>query len=50
LAAFLDQAADVRGEEIDAVVREALWLRRQVVATRVGGDDPEARRHERLDL
>ena len=47
---FSDQAADVGGEQVDAVGLEALWLRRQVVATRVGGDHPKTRRHERLDL
>ena len=42
-----DQAADVGGEEIDAVGLEALRLRRQVVATRVRRDDPETRSSER---
>jgi len=45
-----DEAADVVGEQVDAVGLEALRLRRQVDATRVGCDDPEARRRERLDL
>jgi hypothetical protein len=45
-----DEAADVGGEQVDGVGLEALWLRRQVVATRVGGDHPKTGRHERLDL
>ena len=45
-----DEVADVGGEQVDGVVLEVLWLRRQVVATRVGGDDPKTRRRERLDL
>ncbi len=48
--AFLDKAADVGGEQVDGVGLEALWLRRQVVATRVGRDHPKTRRRERLDL
>ncbi len=47
---FSDQSADVGREQVDRVVLEALWLRGQVVATRVGGDDPKARRCERRDL
>ena len=47
---FSDQAADVGGEQVDGVGLEALRLRRQVVATRVGRDHPKARRRERLDL
>jgi hypothetical protein len=34
---FSDESANVGGEQVDAVCLEALWLRRQVVATRVGG-------------
>jgi hypothetical protein len=45
-----DQAADVGGEQIDAVGLEALRLRRQVVASRVAGDYPKTRRRERCDL
>src|SRR6185437_6183 len=45
-----DEAADVVGEQVDAVVLEVLWLRGQVVATRVGGDDPKTGRRERRDL
>ena len=48
--ALFDQATDVVREQVDAVGLEALWLRRQVVATRVGRDDPKTRRHERRDL
>src|SRR5678815_6125496 len=46
---FADEAPDVVGEQVDAVLLEALWLRRQVDATRVGGNDPKTRRSERLD-
>ena len=45
-----DETANVGGEQIDAVSLESLRLRRQVVATHVGGDHPKARRRERLDL
>jgi hypothetical protein len=47
---LFDEAGDVVGEQVDAVGLEALRLRRQVVATRVGGDDPKARCSERRDL
>ena len=47
-AELSDETADVGGEQVDAVGLEVLRLRRQVVATRVGGDHPEARRRERL--
>jgi hypothetical protein len=47
---FADEAADVGGEQVDGVGLEALWLRRQVVATQVGRDDSKARRRERRDL
>src|SRR6185295_11057473 len=47
---FSDEAADVGGEQVDGVSLEALWLRREVVATRVGRDDSKARRRERCDL
>ena len=50
LTELSDEATDVVGEQVDAVVREVFRLRRQVVATRVGGDDPETRRRQRLDL
>ena len=39
-----DEAADVGGEQIDAIRLEAVWLRRQVVASRVGGDYPKTGR------
>ena len=45
-----DEAADVGGEQVDGVGLEVLWLRGQVVATRVGSDDPKTRRGERGDL
>src|SRR6187397_823037 len=45
-----DEAADVVGEQVDAVGLEALRLRRQVDAARVGCDDPKTRRRERRDL
>ena len=45
-----DEAADVVGKQINPVPLEALWLRGQVVATGVGGDDPKTRRCERRDL
>jgi hypothetical protein len=45
-----DQAADIGGEQVDAVGLEALRLRRQVVAACVWRDHSEARRRERLDL
>jgi hypothetical protein len=45
-----DQAANVGGEQVDSVGLEALWLRRQVVATRVGGDHAKTRRREGRDL
>src|SRR6185369_5524206 len=45
-----DQAADVVREQVDGVGLEALWLRGQVVATRVRDDDAETRRRERRDL
>jgi len=41
-AAFLDQAPDVVGEQVHPVGLEAVWLRGQVVATRVGSDYPIA--------
>src|SRR5436190_15181804 len=47
---FSDEAADVGGEQVDSVGLEALWLRGEVVATRVGGDDSKAGRRERRDL
>src|SRR3954468_18149891 len=50
LTELSDEAADVVGEQVDGVVLEALWLRRQVIATGVGGDDSKTRRRERLDL
>jgi hypothetical protein len=45
-----DQAADVVGEQVDAVVLEVFWLRGQVDAARVGGDDPKTRPRERRNL
>jgi hypothetical protein len=45
-----DESADVGGEQVDAVVLEILWLRRQIVATRVGRDDPKTRRCKRRNL
>lgn len=47
---FSNEASDVGSEQIDSVVLEGLWLRRQVVTTRVGRDDTKTRRRERLDL
>src|SRR3954470_23265540 len=47
-AELCDQAANVGGEQIDGVRVELLWLRRQVVATRIGSDNAEARGRERL--
>ena len=38
-AELSDEAADVVGEQVDAVGLEALRLRREVVAARVGDDD-----------
>jgi len=45
-----NEAADVGGKQVDGVGLEAFWLRRQVVATRVGGDHAKTGRHERRDL
>ena len=47
---FSDQTADVGGEQVDGVRLEALWLRLQVVATRVGGDYTKTRRRQRRNL
>ena len=48
--AFSDEAADIGGEQVDGVGLVALRLRGQVVATRVGGEDPKTGRYQRLDL
>ena len=45
-----DQAANVGGQQVDGVGLKALGLGGQVVATRVGRDDPKTRRHQRRDL
>jgi hypothetical protein len=50
LAELSDEAADVVGEQVDPVRLEAVWLRGQVVATSVGGDDPKTGRRKRRDL
>src|SRR3954453_3103193 len=49
-AELADEAADVVGEQVDAVGLEPLWLRRQVVATGVGRYYAKPSRRERLDL
>jgi hypothetical protein len=49
-AAFVDEIADVGGELAGVVGRDAARLGGQVVAARVGGDDAESGRRERLDL
>ena len=46
----MDEAADVGGQLVGGVVREAVGLRREVVAAEVGRDDAEAGLDERLDL
>src|SRR6516225_3364911 len=38
-----DEALDVGGQQVDAVILEAIRLRRKVVAPRVGGDYTKAR-------
>jgi hypothetical protein len=40
----------VGGEQVDGVGLEAQRLRREVLAARVGRDDPKTRRRQRLDL
>ena len=45
-----DEAADVVREQVDPVGLEALRLRRQVDAARVGRDDPKTSSRERRDL
>src|SRR5262245_42393647 len=47
---FSDEPPDVASQQVDPVGLEPLRLRGQVVATRVGRDDPKTRLHERLDL
>jgi hypothetical protein len=48
--AFVDETTDVGGQFVGVVGLDAVRLRGQVVAAHVGGDDPESRRRERLDL
>ena len=48
--AFVDEIADVGGQLVGVVGRDAVRPRRQVVAAHVGRDDAESRRRERLDL
>src|SRR5438034_6603889 len=47
---FSDESADVVGEQVYGVGLEALWLRREVVATRVGRHHPKTRRRKRRNL
>jgi hypothetical protein len=49
-AELVDEAANVVGQLVGRVRREAVRLRRQVVAAQIGRDDAEARLHERGDL
>ena len=49
-AAFADQIAHVGGQLAGGVSRDAVGLRRQVVAAQVGRDHPETGRRERRDL
>ena len=49
-AAFADEIAHVGGQLVGGVSREAVGLRRQVVAAQVGRDHAETRRRERRDL
>jgi len=46
----VDETADVVSQFAGVVLGDAVRLRRQVVAPRVGRDDAEPGRRERLDL
>ena len=48
--AFADEVADVGGQFVDVVGRDAVRLRRQVIAAHIRCNYPESRRRERFDL